>query len=189
MHDDNRLSTSSTTTTRRQIISGAGAAFGFLALGSLHGWAADDDGLTHSSEAIHQEPVFQAPRQRVYQALTDARQFDQIVRLSVGMQSPTGKDKPTELKAQEGAAFTLFEGYIVGRQIELVPNQRIVQAWRDAGWKPGVYSTVRFELVDQGEQTKIVLDHRGFPDGAGPHLAIGWKQHYWGPLAKFLAQK
>lgn len=189
MNDRNSLSTSVPATTRRQIISRAGAALGFLALGSLNGSAADDDGLVHSSEAIHQEPVFQASRQRVYQALTDAAQFDQIVRLGSGMQSPDGKTRPTELKAQAGTAFALFAGYILGRQIELVPNERIVQAWRDAGWKPGAYSIVRFELLDQGEHTKIVFDHRGFPDGAGPHLAIGWKQHYWEPLAKFLAQK
>jgi acetyl esterase/lipase len=28
----------------------------------------------------------------------------------------------------------------LGRQVELVPNQRIVQAWRVADWKPGDYN-------------------------------------------------
>ena len=45
-----------------------------------------------------------------------------------------------------GGAFTTFGKLIEGRNIELVPNQRIVQAWRPASWEPGLYSIVRFEL-------------------------------------------
>ncbi|HUB31855.1 MAG TPA: SRPBCC domain-containing protein [Bryobacteraceae bacterium] len=172
---------------RRQIIAGAGAAFWGLALGSVKLPAADDGGLTHSAEAIHQEPVFQASRQRVYQALTDARQFQQVMLLSGVIQSMGAKAEPTELKTEAGSAFRLFGGYVVGRQIELVPDERIVQAWRSASWKAGYYSVVRFELVSQNAETRIVFDHRGFPDGTGEHLASGWKEHYWGPLAKYLA--
>jgi activator of HSP90 ATPase len=69
----------------------------------------------------------------------------------------------------------------------LVPDQRIVQAWRAGSWQPGAYSIVRFELTDQGGTTKLVCDHTGFPAGTGDHLASGWKEHYWEPLQKFLA--
>jgi activator of HSP90 ATPase len=60
-----------------------------------------------------------------------------------------------------GGAFTLFGGYITGRHVELVPNDRIVQAWRTGGWAPGVYSIAKFELVEQGSlqksRTRILL--------------------------------
>jgi len=82
--------------------------------------------------------------------------------------------------------FILFGGHIIGRQIELVPNERIVQAWRVVDWEPGVYSIAKFELREQGSGTKIVLDHMGFPKGLGEHLAAGWRSHYWEPLEKFL---
>jgi activator of HSP90 ATPase len=82
--------------------------------------------------------------------------------------------------------FSLFGGYITGRQIELVPNLRIVQAWRAGGWDPGHYSIAKFELVEQGSGTKIVFDHTGFPIGQAEHLAEGWKGNYWEPLEKFL---
>ena len=81
----------------------------------------------------------------------------------------------------------MFKGLIVGRNVELVPSQRIVQAWRPANWEAGVYSLVKFELKAQGADTLIVLDHTGFPEGNFRHLNAGWYSHYWEPLKKFLA--
>jgi activator of HSP90 ATPase len=94
---------------------------------------------------------------------------------------------PTAIGREATGAFSLFGGYIVGRQIELVPNERIIQAWRVGRWDPGVYSIARFELVDQGSGTQLVFDHSGFPKGEAEHLAAGWKGNYWEPLGKFLA--
>ena len=86
-----------------------------------------------------------------------------------------------------GGTFSLFGGHIIGRHIELVPNKRIVQAWRVVDWDPGLYSIAKFELAEQGPGTKIVFDHTGFPKGKAEHLAAGWKANYWEPLVKFLA--
>ena len=69
-----------------------------------------------------------------------------------------------------------------------VPNERIVQAWRVAYWPVGAWSIVRFVLVEQGSDTKVVFDHAGFPKGDADHLLEGWNGNYWQPLAKFLAQ-
>lgn len=66
----------------------------------------------------------------------------------------------------------------MGRQIELVPNERIVQAWRVVGWDPGVYSIAKFALVEQGPATKLVFDRTGFPNGRAEHLAAGWTANY-----------
>src|SRR5215467_5964398 len=108
--------------TRRQLVAG---------LLVFSGFASGQDDISHAKESIHQEPAFQASRKRIYEALTDARQFDRIVRLSPDMQSGAAlASKPTEISRLPGGAFSLFAGHIVGRQIELVANQRIVQAWR-----------------------------------------------------------
>ena len=96
-------------------------------------------------------------------------------------------NKPTEISREVDGAFTLFGGHIMGRHLELVPNERIVQAWRVVDWTPGVYSIVKFELTAQGSGTKLIFDHTGFPEGKGQHLAEGWKGHYWDPLEKYLA--
>jgi activator of HSP90 ATPase len=74
----------------------------------------------------------------------------------------------------------VFDGHIDGRNVELISNQRIVQAWR-SGWPAGVYSIVKFELVAHGSGTRIVFGHTGFPEGERDHLESGWEEHYWGP--------
>ena len=151
--------------TRRQAIAGVAIALSGLALGSTKAWAGTEDGISHTSDAIHQEPVFTASRKRVYDALTEAKQFDKVIQLSGAMQAMHLPDKPAEISREAGSAFKLFGGYITGRQVELVPNERIVQAWRTGGWGPGIYSIAKFELVEQGSGTKIIFDHTGFPQG------------------------
>jgi len=147
------------------------------------------DEISHTAEAIHQEVSFLASRKRVYETLTDAKQFDKVVQLSAAVQSGMVKpDKPVTISPDAGGAFAIFGGYIVGRQLELVPDERIVQAWRTISWNPGVYSIVKFELTEQDGGTKLVLDHAAFPVGTAQHLADGWRANYWEPLAKFLAQ-
>ena len=81
----------------------------------------------------------------------------------------------------------MFGGLIVGRNIEIVPSQRVVQAWRPTHWEPGVYSIVKFDMRPSGDSTTVVLDHTGFPEGEFDHLEFGWHAHYWEPLKKFFA--
>jgi len=175
------------TPTRRQLIAGMAVAFGCLTLRSSEAWARAEEEISHTAEAIHQEPIFKASRKRVYEALTDAKQFNKVVLLSTAMKSGMAPGtKPAEISPEAGGAFSLFGGYVTGRQIELVPNERIVQAWRAGGWDPGIYSIAKFDLVEEGSGTKIVFDHAGFPKGKAEHLAEGWKINYWAPLEKFL---
>jgi activator of HSP90 ATPase len=126
-----------------------------------------------TSLSIHQEVDLKASAQRVYEALLDAKQFNAFSGL------------PTEIHREAGGDFSLFGGHIVGRNIELVPNQRIVQAWRVVDWPEGAYSIVKFELKAQGSGTRVILDHKGFPEGLKDHLAQGWKGHYWDSLTKY----
>ncbi|MGO8815969.1 MAG: SRPBCC domain-containing protein [Terriglobia bacterium] len=173
--------------TRRQAMAGVAVVFGSLALSSIGAWAETEAELSHTAEAIHQEPVFKASRLRVYEALTDTQQFNKVTQIIAAKEPSIQLEKsPTQISREAGGAFVLFGAIIVGRHIELVPNQRIVQAWRVAFWDPGIYSIAKFELVEQGDRTRIVFDHTGFPKGTGEHLAAGWKAHYWEPLAQFL---
>ena len=177
-------------TTRRQVISGGAVAIGILALGSGGTWAAVEVGISRAEEAIHQEPVFKASRKRVYEALTDASQFAKVVELSAAMKSGGMKTgaAPVTISREAGGAFAAFGGYVSGRQIELVANERIVQVWRAGSWDPGSYSIAKFVLVEQGAETKIKFDHTGFPKGQAEHLAEGWRINYWEPLAKYLGE-
>jgi activator of HSP90 ATPase len=175
--------------TRRQMISGSALAIGGMIIHSTAGAQPTNQSVSHSEDAIHQEPVFAASRKRVYEALTTAAQFDKVIQLSGVMRTAVmaSMQKPTEISLHQGGAFALFGGHIVGMQIELVPDELIVQAWRVGNWDRGIYSIARFDLTAQGAGTKILFDHTGFPKGQGEHLAAGWQANYWSPLQKYLA--
>jgi activator of HSP90 ATPase len=151
--------------------------------------AAAAPGLTHNAEAIRQEVTFDASPRRVYEALISTKDFDLITRLSDGaaLLAAAGA-KPTAISSELGGSFTLFGGYVSGRHIEMLPNERLVQAWRAGSWKSGEFSIAAFNLTAEGGKTKLKFEHRGFPNGNGTSLANGWHSHYWEPLAKFLAQ-
>jgi activator of HSP90 ATPase len=188
MTGKNDLASPASRLSRRQLFTGFAVTLGGLALGSTKAWAEADAEISRTAEAIHQEPVFKASLKRVYEALTDTEQFDKVIQLSGAMKAMHNLgNKPTQISREVGGVFTLFGGYITGRHVELMPDQRIVQAWRAGRWDPGAYSIAKFELVEQGSATKIVFDHTGFPKGAAESLASGWKAHYWEPLAKLLA--
>ena len=125
---------------------------------------------TSLQEDIH----LKSSPQRIYAILLDAKRFAAC----------TGQ--PAEIDPKAGGAFSLFAGQIVGRNVELVSNRRIVQAWRPSHWSPGIYSIVEFELKPQASETVVSLDHKGFPVGDFDHLEWGWHAHYWEPLKKFL---
>jgi uncharacterized protein YndB with AHSA1/START domain len=128
------------------------------------------------SQPIRQEVTISASPERVYAALTDPKEFSQLA-----------GGAPTEISAESGGSFSCFGGMIEGRNIELVPNQRIVQAWRVRNWAPGQYSIARFELEGEGSGTRLVFEHSGFPDAEREHLESGWHANYWEPLKKHLA--
>jgi activator of HSP90 ATPase len=125
--------------------------------------------------SIHYEIEFKASPERLYGAILDQKQFAAFTGL------------PATIDATPGGAFSQFSGMIVGRNVELVPNQRIVQAWRPTHWDAGVYSIAHFEFNARGNETTLVFDHTGFPAGEYDHLDFGWHSHYWDPLKKFLA--
>ena len=174
---------------RRVVAAFATFTSAVLASRALPATAQPVDEVTHSAEAIHQERRLKASRQRVYDALTVSAQFDKVIQLSGVMQSPymASMQSATQIGQEEGSPFTLFGGYIVGRQLELLPMERIVQAWRVGNWPRGIYSMARFELIADGLGTKVTFDHTGFPSGEGQHLAAGWQEHYWAPLEQFLS--
>src|SRR4051812_35858044 len=116
---------------------------------------------------IHQEATINADPQAVYGVLTDGDKFG----VATGM--------PAALSDREGETFSIFGGRVEGRQVELVPGRRIVQAWRfgaahPSPWDPGVYSVVRFTLSGDEDGTRFVIDHAGVPPaGAGDNPRRG----------------
>ena len=127
---------------------------------------------------IHQEVTIHASPAAVYRVLTTSEDF---ARMTGG--------RSAEISGEVGGEVAMFGGDIRGRNVELVPGKRVVQAWRSHAWPEGVYSIVRFELAPEGKGTKLVFDQAGYPDGAQKMLEGGWHQMYWQPINTMLSGK
>lgn len=124
---------------------------------------------------VHQEIIFAASPERIYEAFMDSTQHERFTANGVA-----------NISREPGGEFTCHGGIISGRNIELVPNNRIVQAWRSARWHKGIYSIARFELQPRENGTLLVLDHTGIPDDQREDIEAGWHTRYWEPLRKYL---
>ena len=123
---------------------------------------------------ISQSVAIKASAESVYRALMSADEFSEATGASA------------EIVQDVGGAFSCFGGMVIGRQIELQPNKRIVQAWRVGSWPDGIYSIVKFEISEVGGSAAVDLEHAGFPDGSQEHLEGGWHKMYWEPLKAYL---
>jgi uncharacterized protein YndB with AHSA1/START domain len=139
---------------------------------------------------IHHQVVIDAYPREVYEVLADAAALS-------ALSGRSGTAGPGE-----GQEFTAFDGHVTGRQVELVPGTRIVQAWRLAEWEPGAYTLVCFTLTAEpagrpgAGPTLLVIDQHGEPAGADTlgchptwrdHLNEGWPAFYLTPLARHFA--
>lgn len=166
--------------TRRQFSSRVAALAALASLPARRAFGEPAD-IAHDAESIHDEVQIAAPPAKVYSALTNAAMFTKMTTFSMVKDAP-----PAKIDAKAGGAFALFGGHIEGRNVELVTDTRVVQAWRAANWDPGWYSIARFVLNAKDGGTLIVFDHVGFPKGEADHLEQGWTANYWEPMKKLL---
>ena len=74
---------------------------------------------------IHQEINFKVDPQRLYKTLLSTKEFSDCTKKSFDNFSVTSAN----IDSVVGGTFSLFDGHIIGRIVELVPNQRIVEAF------------------------------------------------------------
>jgi uncharacterized protein YndB with AHSA1/START domain len=88
-----------------------------------------------------------------------------------------------------GGEFMAHDGYIAGKNKELVPYSKIVQSWRSTEFKDGEEDsliTVTFE--DTAGGTLVTLTHSNVPEG-GEHYESGWRSHYFEPMKTYFSSR
>src|SRR4051812_2467865 len=75
---------------------------------------------------IHQEVTFKVSPQRLYGTLLSSKEFSACTKKSFN----SFTESSASIDSTVGGTFSLFDGHIIGRILELVPNERIVEAWR-----------------------------------------------------------
>ncbi len=122
------------------------------------------------SKTIRQTVTFKISPHAVYELLMDSGKHSQL----------TGSE--ARISRKTGGKFTIYGGEISGSNLELVPDQKIVQSWRYSDWPEGVYSKITLSLEAIGNGTRLTFTQSGVPDENYEDIKQGWKDYYWGPM-------
>ena len=120
--------------------------------------------------------IFNVPPETIYEAWLGSETHSNMT---------GGKATASHLS---GAEFSAWDDYITGKNIELVPNKKIVQSWRTTDFKSGDADSkisLFFEQLNEG--TKLTLVHEDLPKGQ-PDYEQGWKDHYFEPMKLYFSR-
>ena len=88
-----------------------------------------------------------------------------------------------EMNAVEGSEFSMFDGDISGRILELVKSEKIVQQWYFGEQEEP--SIVTIKLHPKGDYTSLELQHTNIPDEDYNDMVEGWNNMYMDRLMEF----
>jgi len=122
------------------------------------------------TKTIEQSVEFPVAPRRLFEIYTDSKKHS----------AATGAKATVSSKV--GAKFTAFDGMISGRNLMVIPNRLIVQAWRAAHWKktdPDSILVMQFSKTRRGG--RIDLAHANVPKHDHAGVTGGWPKYYWVP--------
>jgi activator of HSP90 ATPase len=91
-----------------------------------------------------------------------------------------------EMSTEPGSEFSMWEGSIVGKNLEFEENKKIVQQWYfDGQPEPSI---VTIKLHPDKEGTSVELKHTNIPDTEYTEFAEGWDDSYFGALNEFFEE-
>lgn len=95
-----------------------------------------------------------------------------------------------DIKEEIGSTFTIYDGYITGKILELEKNKRIVQLWRTNEFaENSPDSKLEILLEDNpGGGTKFTLLHWELPEGDKEKYKKGWEDFYLVPMKKYFEE-
>lgn len=128
-------------------------------------------------ESLTLSAIFAVAPERVYKAWLNSREQS-------GMTGGVAM-----ISAVEGGTFTAWDGYISGKNIELLPYSKIVQSWRTTEFDDEDEDSrleITFKQVNEG--CEITLHHTNIPEGQTQYKK-GWEEYYFTPMKKYFGRE
>lgn len=126
------------------------------------------------SKKIEQEVFFKASPVEVYELYMDEKKHAEF------------SAAPAKISQEVGGEFSVYGDYATGKNIELVPNKKIVQSWRADDWPDGHYSQLEIEFTAENGGTKLKFQQTGIPAELVEDIKKGWQDFYWQPMKEYL---
>ncbi len=95
--------------------------------------------------------------------------------------------EPAEMSAAPGSEFSMWEGSIVGKNLEFEENKKIVQQWYFDGQDEESIVTIKLHTDKNG--TSVELSHTNIPDADYHDFVQGWDESYFAVLEEFFSDK
>lgn len=119
-----------------------------------------------------------------FELVINATPEEVFAALTVPFQIELWSGYPAEMKAEKGYEFSLWEGDIMGMNLNVIPNKRLVQEWYFGDQEE--HSIVSLDLKRDREHTRVVLHHTHIPDEVYEEITEGWKKYYLGAIKDML---
>ena len=112
-----------------------------------------------------------ATPQEIYMALTNP----------VTLELWTGET--AEMSTEPGSEFSIWDGSIVGKNLEFETDKKIVQQWYFDGQPEASIVTIKLHADKKG--TSVELRHTNIPDAEYDDFVYGWDNYYFGSIEDF----
>lgn len=90
---------------------------------------------------------------------------------------------PAVMPAEPGSEFSLWDGDISGRNIEFIPDSKVVQEWYFGDQTER--SIVTISIQPFREDSQVTVEHTNIPDEDFEDIAEGWREYYIGAITRF----
>ena len=120
---------------------------------------------------IHQKYYIKASAAQVWKALVDPASINEW------------GGGPAKMSDKVGAKFSLWDGQIHGKNLEVKPMKKLKQEWYADYDTP---SFVTFTLSEKDVKSVVELVHTDIPDDKHKDIEAGWKEYYMEPLKGFV---
>ena len=125
-------------------------------------------------KTLRQSVTFITGPHEVYEAIMDSRKHSEFTGSQVSM------------SRKVGGKFSVYGGDIEGVNLELIPDQKIVQSWRYSDWPEGHYSKATFSLKEIPGGMRLNFTQTGVPEKFYDDISQGWRDYYWEPMKEML---
>jgi activator of HSP90 ATPase len=93
---------------------------------------------------------------------------------------------PADMSTIPGSEFSMWDGSIVGKNIEFEEGKKIVQQWYFDGQPEESIVTIKLHPDKAG--TSVELRHTNIPDDGFDDFIEGWDNSYFGSLIDFFEE-